>query len=101
VRLEGLGQLKNIVTSSGIEPATYRLVAQCLNQLRYRVHRACIQELYLKNVVFWDVALCRSYVNRRFGGTSVDARSAQPHIPEDDVLHSHRCESLKSYKICI
>jgi hypothetical protein len=23
----------------------------------------------VKNVVFWDVAPCRSYVNRRFGGT--------------------------------
>jgi hypothetical protein len=30
--------------------------------------------------------------------TSVDARSTQLHIPEDDILHSHRCESLKSYK---
>jgi hypothetical protein len=37
VRPEGLGQLKNPITSSGIEPATLRLVAQCLNQLRYRV----------------------------------------------------------------
>jgi hypothetical protein len=28
---------------------------------------------------------------------SVDARSTQRHIPEDDILHSHRCENLKSY----
>jgi hypothetical protein len=37
VRLEGLGQLKNLINSSGIEPGTFRLAAQCLNQLRYRV----------------------------------------------------------------
>jgi hypothetical protein len=36
VRLEGLSKLRNPVTSSGIEPATFQIVAQCLNQLRYR-----------------------------------------------------------------
>jgi hypothetical protein len=36
VRLEGLGQLKNPMIS-GNEPATFRLVAQCFNQLRYRM----------------------------------------------------------------
>jgi hypothetical protein len=35
--LEGFGQLKNPTTSSRIEPATFRLVVQFLNQLRYRV----------------------------------------------------------------
>jgi hypothetical protein len=34
--LEGLGQLKNPMTS-GIEPATFQLVAKCLNQLCYRM----------------------------------------------------------------
>jgi hypothetical protein len=29
----------------------------------------CEHKFKVKNVVFWDVALCRSWVNRRFGGT--------------------------------
>jgi hypothetical protein len=34
--LEGLFKFKKS-TSSGLEPATFRLVAECLNQLRYHV----------------------------------------------------------------
>jgi hypothetical protein len=37
--MKGLGQLKNLMASLGIETATFRLVAQCLNQLRCRVPR--------------------------------------------------------------
>jgi hypothetical protein len=81
----------------------------------------------MKNAIFWDVVLCISCVNRCFGGTycglqppahagssltdfsalkmeairfsetSVHTGSTQRHIPEDGILHSHRCENLKSY----
>jgi hypothetical protein len=37
LRLQGLGQLKNPTTSLWIEPATFRLVVQCLNKPRYCV----------------------------------------------------------------
>ena len=39
VRPEELCQWKIPMTPSGIEPATFQLVGQCLNQLRYCVPR--------------------------------------------------------------
>jgi hypothetical protein len=57
--------------------------------------------IYMKNAIVWDVELCKYFVNRRSeecsSETSVHIRSTRRHIQEDGILHSHRCEYLKSY----
>jgi hypothetical protein len=69
-----------------------------------------------KNTVFCDVAPCRYFVNRRFGGTyrlhlqvirnprAMNQReqvAVDNYIPEDGILHSHRRENLKPHKYLI
>jgi hypothetical protein len=82
----------------------------------------------MKNAVFWDLAPCRSCVNRHFGGTyrcshllrlvprsrmlypedggDTILRNMGSHkiyytAPEDGILHSHHRENLKSYNFNI
>jgi hypothetical protein len=42
VRLEELRELKNPMSTSGIEPAIFRLGVEYLNHLRFRVFQCCI-----------------------------------------------------------
>jgi hypothetical protein len=53
VRLEGLVQLKNPMTSSGIEPATFRLVTQCPHTGRITYIKKCLRTGYrVQSLIF-------------------------------------------------
>jgi hypothetical protein len=55
----------------------------------------------MKNAVFWDVASCRSCVNRRSSETSVHTRSTRPHIPEDGSLQEYFDFSSIKFKVSL
>jgi len=55
VRPEGLCQRKNPRTQLGIEPATFRLVAQCLNQLRHRIHRCHQNNITINDPIVFHI----------------------------------------------
>jgi hypothetical protein len=63
VRLEGFGQSKNPMALSGIEPVTFRLVALCLNQLRYRVPPGI--EMVLQKQLFRIPVVLKTFKTRQ------------------------------------
>jgi len=62
VRPERFGQWKIPPTPSGIEPTTFRLVAQCLDQMRHRVPPNITTKQFMSLVIFGLArSICRIF----------------------------------------
>jgi hypothetical protein len=78
-----------------------------------RASSNCKRPVLSKKVVFWDLVPCSCGWNRRFGWTyrlhlqgrwiatriQWTTTTTRHQIPEDDFLHRHRRENLKSYDL--
>jgi hypothetical protein len=79
VRPERLGQLKNPVSSSGIEPPTFRLAAQCLKQTRYGVLACLRRRQFLRpHLGVFRVCFVCSMGRKSFASTLVKAFFLHP-----------------------
>jgi hypothetical protein len=62
VRLEGLCQLKIQMTQTGIDPATFRFVAQCLNRWRTPVSLDNFGQPYLDKMCSRPLEQCNNTI---------------------------------------
>jgi hypothetical protein len=53
----------------------------------------------MKSIIFWDMTPCSplSCIRSSSETSGATLRTTRRRIPEDDTLHNHRCENLKSY----
>jgi hypothetical protein len=88
------------------DPSSVRLAGpdEGLNFLELHSYTKLQIKHFLRNAVFWDVTQCGALIlvtrmmqALRSSETSFLTRATHRNIPEDDILHSHRRENLKSY----
>jgi hypothetical protein len=80
-------------------PYPFDSIAQTMICQEYKLYSSLLYNFFtlMKNAIFWDVVPCRSCANRGFGGNVGSHKIYRAPHSRRGILHSHRCENLKSY----
>jgi hypothetical protein len=76
-----------------------RILIRIPKQLKRNEHKQF--NSLMNTAIFWGIAPCSPYVNKRYSETSLHILTTQRYVPDDNNIQIYSCEKMKFYRFLI